>query len=354
MDTHGSPGSPWVVGFAAVIAAFAQGVPRAACAEVPASSTPVSTCPDPDTVWGLVIRMVPNAAAEFLSSRPRVSVDDLGEEYHVRIALGRATLERTYSDPTRDCGKRARFAAEFVVIALSPPSLTPEEVIPSAAPPVAVGPLPPVSNTEGVHPPTPAKTPPPSPSARRPVPAPNVASTTVVKLTAPAWRFELTATMDAAPSVLRAPDVLSWGANIRVGVGRGPIAGVIGIGYSPSAAFTVGDFRGALSRFPAFLGARARFPRGWLELDGDLGGSVAVERYEGVSPISPNNATRVAVGFEAGIVASVRWVARFAPLVGLRCILYPVGRELATAPEGIIGKTPSIWIGTELGISFEL
>jgi hypothetical protein len=65
---------------------------------------------------------VPSEAAQLIAAKPRVEIVDLGERYRVRVATDKGMLERTYTDPARDCEKRIRFAAEFIVVSLLPRS----------------------------------------------------------------------------------------------------------------------------------------------------------------------------------------------------------------------------------------
>ncbi len=301
-------------------------------------------------MWSTVLQLVPSEAPLLLAAKPRVEIVDLGERYRVRVAAAGGGLERVYADPARDCEKRTRFAAEFIVVSLLPPQLG---IAPDAA------------TSQSGSPPSgsaPARAAPPAPPAPAPSGAPNAAASPSVmapgsphahETRSSVVRIELSAIGEASLP-LGAPGLLTWGAALRVGVGGGRWAGVAGIAYLPGADFAVGDFQGRVTRVPAIAGVREQLLKRSWQVDGDLALSLAFERYEGVSPHAPSTATRATPGIELGIVASPRAVSRLAPIAALRCAWFPLTQELAAAPQGSLGNTPSFWIGLELGLSLEL
>ena len=65
---------------------------------------------------------------------------DAGESYEIEINRGGETFRKTYADPARECSKRVRFAAVYVVMTLMPPELfeaEPSEPTPERAAPEA-------------------------------------------------------------------------------------------------------------------------------------------------------------------------------------------------------------------------
>jgi hypothetical protein len=137
-------------------------------------------------------------------------------------------------------------------------------------------------------------------------------------------------------------------------MGTGRLSGIAGLAYLPKADFGAGDFTGNVARIPAIAGMRTQLVQRYWQLDADLALSAAFERYEGVSPHAPSDATRVTPGVELGVVASPRALFGLAPVASLRCAWFPLTQELAAAPQGNLGSTPSLWIGLELGASLEL
>ncbi|MDP9036907.1 MAG: hypothetical protein M3O50_19080, partial [Myxococcota bacterium] len=289
-----------------------------------ASSPPA--CPAAELVWATVIEMVPRAAPELLAAKPRVSVLDLDEQYRVRITTDRGTVERTNTDPARDCEKRARFVAEFIVLTLLPPQLGPRE-----AP--APEPVPP-----------PATSPPPPPARTPPAAAPRASHII---------RIEIGAAVQGAPKVLSAPSLFSPGAEARVRIGSGRFAVVAGAGVYPSTTFEAGGVRGSMIRVPSVIGLRTGLVRGTLELAADLTLSAAFEAYTGVSVKIPRDSARVAPGVEAAVIASVHAWSRLAVFVGARCAVFPLTREIGATPQGVIGNAPTLWLGGTVGLAID-
>jgi len=287
-----------------------------------------------------------------------VEIADLGERYRVRVTTESGVLERTYGDPERDCDKRRRFVAEFIVLSVLPPELaiepgpTPVPPAPSGAtvPPVASPP----ASASSPAPSTPRV--PPSPPPVLP-PLPSALPRASPSSTAPAGpsfaRLELSLLGEASPAVVRSPGMVAWGADLRVRLGSGWLAGIAGVSYWPAADYVVSGVRGDVTRVPALAGLRLRARRRYFELAGDAGVAVAFERYAGESPHDPSDATRLAPGLEVGVLVSSPTLAGFAPFVGLRVDWFPLVQELAAAPQGNLGNTPSLWFGAAVGLSWE-
>ncbi len=101
-------------------------------------------------------------------------------------------------------------------------------------------------------------------------------------------------------------------------------------------------------------GVRGKLVATRIDLEGDAGLAFALERYEGLSLHTPDESLRLAPGIEAGLVASWLPRARLAPFLSLRCALFPFVQSLDAAPQGDVGKTPSVWIGAGFGLSLSL
>jgi hypothetical protein len=271
---------------------------------------------------------------QLAAARPRVAIVDLGEHYQVRVVTDAGPLERSIDDPARDCERRARFAAEFVVLALLPPQL--------AAPPepIATPPAPPL--------PPPAPPPPPPPSPPPPVirvPPPDRPAIV---------RVELSAVVDAAPPILGAAGVVTWGGDLRVRLGAARVAGVVGVGYMPEATFEAGDFRASLARVPAVAGAVVRLLERPLSVDAGVAAAGVLEKYDGLSPHAPAAASRLAPGLELTLTATALPRSRLAPVFALRCSWLPLTQELTAVPAGNVAATPSLWLGASVGVSLGL
>ncbi|MDP9149057.1 MAG: hypothetical protein M3O36_03825, partial [Myxococcota bacterium] len=140
-------------------------------------------------------------------------------------------------------------------------------------------------------------------------------------------------------------------ARIRIGSGR--FAAVAGAAVYPSATFEAGGVRGAVIRVPSVVGLRTRLVGGALELVGDLALSVAFEDYTGVNIRMPRDSVRLAPGVEGAVIAAAHAWSGLALFVGMRCALFPVMREIGATPRGVIGNTPSVWLGGTVGLAIE-
>jgi hypothetical protein len=303
-----------------------------------------SKCPEAEAVWSTAVKLVPGAAAQLLAARPRVSVVDFGERYRVRVTTDGGVLERLYSDPARACDKRVRFAAEFIVLALLPPQLSEPTEGPTSAP--AEAPVEPAETASTPSSPPPAPPPPMPPDVRR--------QTQGEAARAPMVHLDLAGVAQASPPVLGAPGVLMWGGDLRVRIGSGRLGALGGIGYLPRVGFDAGDFRAAILRVPAMAGLWTRLLNRSFRLDASAAVTVAFERYEGVSPHSPSDASRLAPGVELGVTASSGAIAGLAAILRLTFAWNPLTGELAAVPQGDVAVTPSLWFGVALGVSLEL
>jgi hypothetical protein len=308
-------------------------------------------CPEVEAVWSTVVKLVPGAASQLLAARPRVDVVDLGERYRVRVTTDRGVLERVYSDSARACGKRVRFAAEFIVLALLPPQLS--EAAQGAASAPAGPPVEPAATAS-----TPSSLPSvPTPPAYQPPPAPPSNATQKRKgqiPRAPIIRLDLAGVAQASFPVLGAPGVLMWGGDLRVRIGVGRLGALAGVGYLPGVGFNAGEFRGAILRIPAVAGLWTRLLDGSFRLDASAAVTAALERYEGVSPHSPSDATRLAPGVELGLTAYSAALAGVAPILRVTFAWIPLTEELTAVPQGDVAATPALWLGVALGMSLEL
>jgi hypothetical protein len=289
-----------------------------------------------------IAQLVPSAAAQLVAAKGRVDIVDLGDRYRVHVVTNEGGLERTYNDRSRDCDQRMRFAAEFIVLALLPPQM----LLANPAPSPDAGTPPPTEPSSLAGSAPSAETLPPVSSPVRPPPKARAAGSVV--------RIEATAVGEVSAPVLNAPNVVMWGGELRVRVGSGAIAGVAGIGYLPRVEFAEGQFQASLSRVPAMAGIRVRSEILELDISGDLGVTAVVERYEGLSPHVPADATILAPGLEVGATLSSRPWAGLSALARVRASWLPFAQELVALPAGVLGKTPTFWIGAAVGVSLEL
>jgi hypothetical protein len=285
----------------------------------------VGACPGADAVAQTVETLIPHRAIPVPRRGAEVNVADQGDSYRVQVVVEGATHARLYRDVGRDCAHRARVAAVFVALTLMPPELLMESPPTPPPPPLAAPPAAVVA------------APPPAPVPR------------------PSWRpsFALAGVLDVAPAVLDAPSIVSPGAELRVGLQKGRVAGELGIGVQPAAGFARAGVSVRQRRVPLDASVVFRQPvRGAIQLGAAAGVAAAAFAIEGVSSPVNGESTRLELGargaVEVRITSSSRRLSAF---LGAHAIYFPRSYELAMTPMGVIGHTPSLWLGGQLGSS---
>lgn len=321
--------------------------PAVAQAQAPDGAEHATTCPNPEVVWANILKLVPSAAAELLVARPRVEILDAGETYRIRVNTSRGVLERAYSDAFRRCDERARFAAEFIVVALMPPRLADEAID--------------TTGTQGSGRPESPRAPPSSAlaaplavTAKPRVPGSTKEAPQNAAQSMPAIvRFEAAAVANGAPALGGNVGVFEWAAELRTAVGSGLFAAVGALAVAPKQPFEADGVRAALTRLPVALGVRVRPLRHGIAMTADLALAIAFERYESAAVGAPGAVNRTTPGVEAAVAVSPQPVIGFGPFLSVRCAWFPISQDLVVPPQ-IIGHTPSLWIGGALGIAFGL
>ncbi|HEY7374573.1 MAG TPA: hypothetical protein VIF57_20590 [Polyangia bacterium] len=299
--------------------------------DLAASSAPriaaIGDCPGADAVAQTIEVLIPRRAIPAPRRGAEVNVADQGDSYKVQVVVEGTTHTRLYRDVGRDCAYRVRVAAVFVVLTLVPPELLMES--PPAPPP-----------------PPPALPPPLVVAA--PPPPPRL-------FLAPAWRpsLALAGVLDVAPAMLDAPSIVSPGAELRLALHKGRLAGELGFGVQPGAGFSLAGVSVRQRRIPMDASLAFRQPvRGAVELGAAAGVAGAVFEIEGVNPPVRGEGTRVELGARAAVeVRIVTPSRRLAAFIGAHAIYFPRSYELATTPAGVVGHTPSLWVGGQLGAS---
>jgi hypothetical protein len=254
---------------------------------------------------------------------PKATVSDLGDTYLV-TAVARA---KTYTDPTRDCAERARVAAAFIALALSPeaPPVT------TAAPPPAV-------------PPRPAALPNTSPAG-----------------TARRWmRTDARGALAVAPAVASPRGLVAPGAALGVTAGWTLFGGHAMCGWSAATSMNISSDGTVVSieRFPCAIGPMARlFPgrsgAGRLEVDVDPGVALGAVIVSGRGLATNFQSARLEVGARLAVDLAWHLGARHAgwgPVLGVEATYYPVPYDLDITPRGTVARTPDIWAGFTAGV----
>jgi len=284
----------------------------------------VGDCPGGDAVAQTVEALIPRSAIPAPRRGADVTIADQGDSYKVQVVVEGATHTRLYRDVSRDCAHRARVAAVFVALTLMPPELLMESPPAPPPPPLAA-----------------------PPAAIVAVPPPPVQQ--------PAWRPSLAfaGVLDVAPAVLDAPAIVSPGVELRLALRKGRLAGELGLGVQPGAGFSLAGVSVRQRRLPMDVSVAFRQPlRGALELGAAAGVAGAVFAIEGVNPPVRGEGTRIELGARGAVELRVVGPSRrLAGFIGAHAIYFPRSYELATTPTGVVGHTPSLWVGGQLGAS---
>ena len=281
----------------------------------------IGDCPGADAIAQTVETLSPRRAIPPSRRGAEVNVADQGDSYNVQVIVEGATHTRLYRDVGRDCAHRARIAAVFVVLTLMPPELLMESP-PGPSPPPLVAPRPVIE-------------------AAPQLPAP------------PAWRtsLALAGVLDVAPAVLDAPLIVSPGGELRVALQKGRLAGELGLGVQPGAGFSLAGLNVRQRRVPVDASVVFRQPFGGaIELGAAVGLAGAVFEVEGLDSPVRGEGTRIDLGGRVAVEIRVAGASRrVAAFIGAHAIYFPRSYELATTPTGVVGHTPSLWVGGRLG-----
>src|SRR5947207_1672920 len=87
-------------------------------------------CPLPSAVASETWKLTPADRRDVFENLSDVLIEDLGASYRVVITTPEGTTTRTYPGPDRECARRARFAAVFIVLTLMPPEVPVPDSLP--------------------------------------------------------------------------------------------------------------------------------------------------------------------------------------------------------------------------------
>ncbi len=318
-----------VIGLGCVLAgttttALAQQPPSG---DVARAMTVSGECPSETAIRTDIEAIVPASDLEKVTAA-NIDVADLGTTYHVRIAGDGGERQRTFRDVDHDCDHRARFAAIFIVVTLLPPDVLLES-LPEPPPAPPASPLPPTPVTAVV-----AATVPSVPRSRR-------------------LRIELSALLDAAPTMGGAGQSTTLGGEVRAFWEGKRLAAMAALGLEPRASFDFDGLGVDELRVPFDLGLALIHSWNRLAFVGAIGAAGAVVRISGTNTASPQSGTRLdlggrlAVGMRFGSSSSV-----VAPVIGIHALIFPKPYEAMATPQGNIGQLPALWLGLTAGVSF--
>jgi len=288
-------------------------------------------CPDPKTVQQAVLSLIPPERHSLLARGVRVELEDLGDSYRVTVWKDGASVKKSYADPARECDGRARFAAVFTVLTLMPPELGVEPVV---EPGPQTEPATPAPVIEAKVAQTPANAPSP--------------------VLPPLAHLELSGLYAFAPAILEAPSLHSFGAELRVAIGRGALSGTISAAYLSRAQFELNGVQGELSRIPVSVGARLRSDFDSWSLAADLGLLLVAERVRATNLLTARSQSAGSLGLRAGVQLAHQFGPHFAPFLAAFAWFSASPSELSALPQGVIGNLPYVWLGAAAGVSFGL
>ena len=317
-------GSAWVALCTALLSTWS----RHMAAVEPAPGEP---CPTREETLRAVYALLGQASIS-LEELAQIAVTDQGATYSISVK-GRL---REYSDSARDCAQRARTSAVFVALTLAPPDIAD----------VASEPLEPEPPSTGldVHAPPPHTASTSSPSDAQPRPDASIQSSNAHRHLV---RLELGARI-ALPIDVNLGSV-NWGAESRFIVSQED--------YGVSAAFDAyaparTEYRSMdiqQSRYTADVALRRNWTSTGLRMAFDLGVLLGLERFKLLGAPDAQQVARWQPGVRFGAVAGTPGHL-LSPFIGADIEVLPLRVPIAVRPDGIIGHSSVIWVGTTLGL----
>jgi hypothetical protein len=286
-------------------------------------------CPAPRAVAQAVLRLIPREHDDLLTRHGvRIELEDRDTRYRVRVFKDGVSFAQTYADPARDCEGRANFAAVFAVLTIMPPDLgfaTKPEPEPRMKPEPPTAPVPEAPKVQPAAPPR----------------------QSLIHL-------ELSGVGAYAPAILDAPELTTFGGELRVALGRDAWAGTLSVAYLGRAKFELDRVQGELDRLPASVGVRFTGDVDSLQLTGELGALAILQRLRATNLLASREQHALELGVRAGIQVSSASKASFRPFAGAFVWVSPGPREFVAYPNGLVGNLPYLWLGGAVGISLGL
>jgi hypothetical protein len=277
------------------------------------------------------------AAAASGGSGAPIEVIDLGPSFRI-VAAGNP---REYRDEARDCAHRVRMAAVFVVLVIDPAAILREKEVPVTPPP----PPPPAAAPPTAPPPAP-----PEIVIAAPAPVPQSGGFTRARV-----RVALGAAVEAG--VGSDARFGQLGAALRVEVGRGRLVLALGAaGLAPIDA-TVGGVRVRHARYPGDVSVRARGSlaigaQRVLQPYAELGAGVALVQESALDLAARQQGTVVELGARGAAGVTVAGGSRLALFLALHAEWVPSPPAISALPRGVVGHTPTLWLGAATGVAW--
>jgi hypothetical protein len=281
-----------------------------------------STCPSAEAVWDQIGTLVPiegvtTRLRRIEEPRPPAQLFDLGGAF--RVTVGRRS--RDYADEARDCANRARFAAIFIALVVG-------------ADDAVITPLPSL-------PPTPA------------TPVAATAGATDMPYRRPGGRVDLGAT--GVTGINGGGAAFLPGGDLRLSAGRRRLAFAFGVELLPPADTTVGGVSVRQAVLGLDLGVRVSLgEHRRLRPYAELAAAAELLTERAVDLASSQSGSSYAFGGRAAAGVVLATHARFAPFGMLAARWFPAPPSVFALPYGVVGRTPTLWLGATLGVSVGL
>ena len=246
-----------------------------------------------------------------------ILIQDLGDRYTVRVKGS----VRAFTDEARDCDARARAAAVFVALTLSPSSVTAAE---------------------------PQRDQPPA----SPAPPPAIAvSPTVSKATRSWWtQVEIGAMGASAPRSQGSLFVV--GAELRLVLTQARLGMTLGGSLPTPSTIDLGTVQVRQARYPFDLGPRVSWHSEWFFTALDLGPLAALCQLRRANVVNVDAPTTTRVELGARGAATLGFEGNyFAVFLRASTEFILVTHKIAVEPEGTIGQTSAVWMGITVGVA---
>jgi hypothetical protein len=308
--------------------ALGLGVPAVARAEGPQhlSIATAGTCPSAEQISEELRELLPDATLDVSPDvvDSDVIVSDRGTGFTVKVRGQR----RRFKNTERDCTERARHVAVFTVLIVDPLRVPTHEV-------------------DAEEEPEPVEKPPEPPPEPKPIPPPPPADDgaafdlSLGPLAQVALRNDRSTTSQAGGLGLR----LRYGTSVGVTLG---LAGLL----PTSLHYDQAEARATWVPMDLGLSLSQRVSSWEVELDLGLGGALLL--VEGQALDATQQASRLEVGGRIG--TQVRyWASKHAGICGgMFGTYFPKPYALQVEGVGVVGETPTAWVGGSLGAVIRL
>lgn len=285
-----------------------------------------STCPSAAEVVRETLRLTPPHRQHVYAEAVRVELQDLGPSYRLRLFEPELRAEKTYVDPGRDCTRRARFAAVFVVLTLMPPEVEAAADRSSSAVTEVATNQGSEAQSRNVNPTTPRAN---SPTRTR---------ASVDAGVALSW----------SPPVFEGPELLTPGVLLRGSAYAGAWGAYVAARYHRKAEFNLKNTELQSRRWDFAFGLELTQQVSRWSFIGEVGAVARLQRLRGSGLLAPEKRSAYEFGARLGGRAVVSW-GRWGLVAGMFLDGFPSPTELSASPRGILGTTAALDVNSYFG-----